>query len=179
MIGQQKPHRIEPGKALHHFDWNSEDHRKSEHFMCQCIFFVYFHPLHIPSDNGPCGNVSLSLLHSREQGTRMPSQTWARCARVAASPRIQPAGAAGRVQSQGWGLGKGGSLLPVALIECLMYESRCKVRQGQIMKDTELSGFSEWVCPLYFPSNFLLTQVIKIKELQKPNTHLKTEEHNF
>lgn len=77
--------------------------RKCEHFMRQCIFFVYFHPSHIPSDNGLCRNVSLSLLHARERGTRMLSQTWARCPRVAASPRVQPVGAAGGVQSQGWG----------------------------------------------------------------------------
>ena len=68
---QQRPDRTELSKALSHLDWNSDDQiiKKHEHFMCSCIFLVYFPiPSHIFSD-ALCGNVSLSQLCSREQET--------------------------------------------------------------------------------------------------------------
>ena len=71
---QQRPERTELSEALSHFDWNSDDQsiKKHEHFMCSCIFLVYF-PIasHIFSD-ALCGNVSLSQLCSREQETVVP-----------------------------------------------------------------------------------------------------------
>lgn len=58
------------------FDGNSEGHKKREHFTCQCVFLVHFHPSHVSHDDALCGNVSLSQLCSRERGTEKLSQMW-------------------------------------------------------------------------------------------------------
>lgn len=82
-----------------------------------------------------------------EMSAWLSSAPGSKASRAAAPPGGQQAGAAGPAPA-------GPGALPAAFTRRLMHESRWEVRQGQVVKDIELSGFNEWVCPSVSPHTF-------------------------